>query len=97
LYYPLLDCAYELSSMGIRVDEAALLQQLELRDAEERKGLLFHRRLLNGELPLSIGGGIGQSRLCMFYLRKAHIGEIQSSLWPREMVEKCRSHNIILL
>ena len=87
VYYPLLDCAYELSSMGIRVDPPALLRQLELRGAQERKDLFFHRRLLNGELPLSIGGGIGQSRLCMFYLRKAHIGEIQSSLWPEEMVE----------
>jgi aspartate--ammonia ligase len=95
--YPLLDCAYELSSMGIRVDESALLRQLELRGAQERKNLLFHRRLLNGELPLSIGGGIGQSRLCMFYLRKAHIGEIQSSLWPEEMVRECQAHNITLL
>jgi aspartate--ammonia ligase len=95
--YPLLDCAYELSSMGIRVDPPALLRQLELRNTQERKGLLFHRRLLNGELPLSIGGGIGQSRLCMFYLRKAHIGEIQSSLWPEEMVNECRANNIILL
>jgi aspartate--ammonia ligase len=95
--YPLLDCAYELSSMGIRVDAPALLRQLELRGAQERKDLLFHRRLLNGELPLSIGGGIGQSRLCMFYLRKAHIGEIQSSLWPEEMVNECRDHNIMLL
>jgi aspartate--ammonia ligase len=97
VYYPLLDCAYELSSMGIRVDPPALLHQLELRGAQERKGLLFHRRLLNGELPLSIGGGIGQSRLCMLYLRKAHIGEIQSSLWPAEMVEECKAHNIMLL
>jgi aspartate--ammonia ligase len=97
VHYHLLDCVYELSSMGIRVDPPALLRQLELRGAQERKGLLFHKRLLNGELPLSIGGGIGQSRLCMFYLRKAHIGEIQSSLWPREMVEQCRRHNIILL
>ena len=95
--YPLLDCAYELSSMGIRVDPPALLHQLELRGAEARKDLMFHRRLLNGELPLSIGGGIGQSRLCMFYLRKAHIGEIQSSLWPAEMVKECRAHNITLL
>jgi len=95
--YPLLDCAFELSSMGIRVDPPALLRQLELRNVQERKGLLFHRRLLNGELPLSIGGGIGQSRLCMFYLRKAHIGEIQSSLWSAEMVEQCRAHNITLL
>jgi aspartate--ammonia ligase len=97
VYYPLLDCAYELSSMGIRVDEAALVHQLEIRGAQNRKDLLFHKRLLNGELPLSVGGGIGQSRLCMFYLRKAHIGEIQSSLWPREMVTQCREHNIFLL
>ena len=97
VYFPLLDCAYELSSMGIRVDPPALVRQLGLRGANERKGLLFHRRLLNGELPLSIGGGIGQSRLCMFYLRKAHIGEIQSSLWPEEMVKECRAHNITLL
>ena len=97
LYYPLLDCAYELSSMGIRVDPATLLRQLELRGEQRRKDLYFHRRLLNGELPLSIGGGIGQSRLCMFYLRKAHIGEIQSSLWPEVMVKQCRAHNIVLL
>lgn len=97
VHYPLLDCAYELSSMGIRVDPPALLHQLELRSALARKDLLFHRRLLNGELPLSIGGGIGQSRLCMFYLRKAHIGEIQSSLWPQEMVKECKAHNIRLL
>jgi aspartate--ammonia ligase len=97
VYYPLLDCAYELSSMGIRVDEAALLRQLEIRGALQRKELYFHKRLLNGELPLSIGGGIGQSRLCMFYLQKAHIGEIQSSLWPSEMVAQCREHHIVLL
>ncbi len=97
VYYSLFDCGYELSSMGIRVDPTALLRQLELRGAQERKDLFFHRRLLNGELPLSIGGGIGQSRLCMFYLRKAHIGEIQSSLWPQEMVEQCKAHNILLL
>jgi len=95
--YALCGCAYELSSMGIRVDPPALLRQLELRGMPERKNMLFHKRLLNGELPLSIGGGIGQSRLCMFYLRKAHIGEIQSSLWPVEMVRECREHNIILL
>jgi len=95
--YPLLDCAFELSSMGIRVDPPAMLRQLEIRCALQRKDLFFHQRLLNGELPLSIGGGIGQSRLCMFYLRKAHIGEIQSSLWPTEMVESCQVHNITLL
>jgi aspartate--ammonia ligase len=83
--------------MGIRVDPPALLRQLELRNAEQRKGLFFHQRLLNGELPQSIGGEIGQSRLCMFYLRKAHIGEIQSSLWSEEMVKECRAHNITLL
>lgn len=89
--------AYEISSMGIRVDREALLRQLELTDTQQRKELLFHRRLLNGELPLSIGGGIGQSRLCMYYLRKAHIGEIQVSLWPPEMVETCKASNIFLL
>ncbi len=97
VYYPLLDCAYELSSMGIRVDEAALLRQLEIRGDQERSSLLFHRRLLNGELPQCIGGGIGQSRLCMFYMRKAHIGEVQSSLWPEAMIQTCRAHNITLL
>ncbi|MDL2255385.1 aspartate--ammonia ligase [Parabacteroides sp. OttesenSCG-928-G06] len=75
----------ELSSMGIRVDKEALLHQLELTGAEDRKELYFHQRLLNNELPLSIGGGIGQSRLCMFYLRKGHIGEIQASIWPDSM------------
>ena len=97
VYYPVFDCGYELSSMGIRVDPPGLLRQLEIRGVQGRKDLLFHRRLLNGELPLSIGGGIGQSRLCMFYLRKAHIGEIQSSIWPVEMVKACKAHNIILL
>jgi aspartate--ammonia ligase len=97
VHYPLLDCVYELSSMGIRVDEAALLRQLELCGAQDRKTLYFHQRLLAGELPQSIGGGIGQSRLCMFYLRKAHIGEIQSSLWPDDMIETCQAHQIILL
>ncbi len=97
VYYPPFDCAFELSSMGIRVDAPALLRQLEIRDVEQRKDLYFHKRLLSGELPLSIGGGIGQSRLCMFYLRKAHIGEIQSSLWPPAMVKECQAHNITLL
>jgi len=89
--------AFELSSMGIRVDQAALLRQLEIAGVQERKELLFHRRLLGGELPLSIGGGIGQSRLCMYYLRKAHVGEIQVSLWPPEMVAACKDGNIFLL
>ena len=97
VYYPMLDCAYELSSMGIRVDADALLRQLELTGTTDRKDLLFHRRLLHGELPLSIGGGIGQSRLCMLYLRKAHIGEIQASIWPDDMIKTCRENNIFLL
>ncbi|MGA2503300.1 MAG: aspartate--ammonia ligase [Anaerolineales bacterium] len=92
-----LNCAYEISSMGIRVDREALLKQLEATSTMERKDLYFHRRLLNGELPLSVGGGIGQSRLCMYFLRKAHIGEVQVGIWPAEMVEVCRSSNIFLL
>jgi aspartate--ammonia ligase len=97
IYYPLLDCAYELSSMGIRVDPETLKRQLKIKGCPERKDLYFHNRLLNNELPLSIGGGIGQSRLCMFYLRKAHIGEIQSSIWPKEMIEKCYENGIMIL
>lgn len=97
VYYPILDCAYELSSMGIRVDADTLVRQLEIKGEIQRKNLLFHRRLLNGELPLSIGGGIGQSRLCMFYLHKVHIGEIQASIWPEDMIRKCHQNNIILL
>lgn len=97
LYYPILDTAYELSSMGIRVDAATLLKQLEIRGEMKRKDLLFHRRLLDGQFPLSIGGGIGQSRLCMFYLRKAHIGEIQAGIWPDDMIAVCRENNIFLL
>jgi aspartate--ammonia ligase len=89
--------AFELSSMGIRVDRDALLRQLDLTGTQERKGLLFHKRLLNDELPFSIGGGIGQSRLCMYYLRKAHIGEIQVGIWPSEMITTCKKHNISLL
>jgi len=83
--------------MGIRVDKAALLRQLALRGEEKRKGLMFHKRLLNDELPLSIGGGIGQSRLCMFFLRKAHIGETQASVWPESMMEACEKKGIVLM
>ena len=97
VHNPLLDGAFELSSMGIRVDRDALLRQLALRGVPERAELYFHRRLLAGELPESIGGGIGQSRLCMLYLQKAHIGEIQSSIWPEPMVAACRAHGIRLL
>jgi aspartate--ammonia ligase len=97
IWNSVLNCSYELSSMGIRVDRKALLEQLKIRGAMERKELLFHRRLMNNELPLSIGGGIGQSRLCMYFLRKAHIGEVQVGIWPTEMVEICRQNNIFLL
>lgn len=96
-WYPLLDCAFELSSMGIRVDKSALLEQLKIKGEEERVNLYFHQRLLRGELPLSIGGGIGQSRLCMLFLRKAHIGEVQSSIWPDEMIDICKKNNLFLL
>ncbi len=89
--------AMELSSMGIRVDREALLRQLEKSGKEERKKLYFHRRMLEGSLPLSIGGGIGQSRLCMLLLKKAHIGEIQSSIWPEEMRNECKKLNIPLI
>lgn len=93
----LLKCALELSSMGIRVDKATMLRQLEEEGQNERLGLYFHKRLMDDTLPLSIGGGIGQSRLCMFYLRKAHIGEIQASLWPEEMRTECKACNIHLI
>lgn len=92
-----IDRAVELSSMGIRVDKKALLHQLEISGKQERKGLYFHRRLLDGTLPLSIGGGIGQSRLCMVYLRKAHIGEIQASIWPDEMRRECAENGMPLI
>jgi len=97
VWNPVLGRSFELSSMGIRVDAAALRRQLKTRGCEERQKLLFHSRLLSGQLPLSIGGGIGQSRLCMFFLRKAHIGEIQVSLWPEETVRSCRKNGIFLL
>ncbi len=97
VFYPVLDIAIELSSMGIRVDEAALKRQLDLAGCPERAGLPFHSALLNNELPYTIGGGIGQSRMCMFFLRKAHIGEVQASYWPDEMVKKCRENGIALL
>lgn len=97
IWNPLLGLAFELSSMGIRVDRSALLKQLEITHTEERKNLYFHKRLLNDELPLCIGGGIGQSRLCMLLLQKAHIGEIQSSIWPEEMRQTCSRHGISLI
>ena len=97
VFNPMLNTGFELSSMGIRVDAAALERQLDIRGVPERRKLMFHSRLLGGGLPLSIGGGIGQSRLCMLYLRKAHVGEIQASVWPEDMVEQCRAGNITLL
>ncbi len=97
IWNPILQQSLEISSMGIRVDKEALLRQLAITGFSERKELLFHKKLLNGELPLSIGGGIGQSRLCMYLLRKAHIGEVQASLWPEEMVQQCAEHNIFMV
>lgn len=96
LWNPVLERAFEISSMGVRVDRAALLRQLEIAGCPERKELLFHRALLNDEIPLSIGGGIGQSRLCMFFLRCAHIGEVQVSIWPDEMVQQAANAGIFL-
>ena len=97
LWNPVLESAFEVSSMGIRVDEQALERQLALKGEEWKSGLMYHRMLLSGELPYTIGGGIGQSRLCMFLLRKAHIGEIQSSIWPEEMRVKCHAAGIDLV
>ena len=97
VYYPVLDIALELSSMGIRVDKDALLSQLKKAGCEERASLPYQQAVINGELPFTIGGGIGQSRICMFFLRKAHIGEVQSSLWPDEMVAECEKNGIQLL
>ena len=92
-----LKCAFEVSSMGIRVDEKSLKSQLESENATERERFEFHRGILEGKLPLTIGGGIGQSRLCMLLLEKAHIGEVQVSIWPEDMIEKCRENGIVLL
>ena len=97
VWHPLLKQAVELSSMGIRVDRAALEKQLEKTNAEERKKLFFHKKLLAGEWPYSIGGGIGQSRLCFYFFRKVHIGEVQVSIWPEEMKAACRENSIFLL
>ena len=97
VYYPVLDIALELSSMGIRVSPESLKAQLEQRGCTERSELQFHSKLLNGELAFTMGGGIGQSRLCMYLLRKAHIGETQVSAWPPEMIEECKEAGIPLL
>ena len=97
VYYPVLDIALELSSMGIRVNADALRAQLKECGCQSRAKLPFQKSILNGTLPQTIGGGIGQSRICMFFLRKAHIGEVQSSLWPDEMMQACEKSGIQLL
>ncbi len=97
VYYPVLDIALELSSMGIRVDKKALLEQLEKAGCPERAQLPFHKAVINGEVPYTIGGGIGQSRICMFFLRKAHIGEVQCSLWPDEVMDAAKEKGLQLL
>lgn len=97
VYYPVLDCALELSSMGIRVDKDSLLTQLEKAGCPERANLPFQKAILNEELPYTIGGGIGQSRICMFFLRKAHIGEVQCSLWPKDIMDQAKANGIQLL
>lgn len=96
-WHPELEQAFEVSSMGIRVDKTALLQQLDIRRENHKKDLLFHRMLLEGKLPLTMGGGIGQSRTCMFLLQKAHIGEVQAGVWPDEMFALCKQAGIALL
>lgn len=97
VYHPTLDCAFELSSMGVRVDEKSLREQLRISGCEERANLPFHKALLEGKLPYTIGGGIGQSRMCMLFLRKAHIGEVQSSYWTADVRSECAAHGIDLL
>jgi len=96
-YYPVLDIAFEVSSMGVRVDEDSLVEQLKKAGCEDRKNFKFHKDLINKELPYSIGGGIGESRICMFFLGKAHIGEVQASVWSDEMLLDCSNNNIELL
>ena len=97
LWNDVLKCAFEISSMGIRVDEKSLREQLEKADALDRERFPYHRGVLDGTLPLTIGGGLGQSRICMFLLQKAHIGEVQVSIWPDDMREECAKNNIVLL
>ncbi len=97
VYYPRLDIGLELSSMGIRVDEESMMKQLKEANALDRLKFDFHQNIINGKLPLSIGGGVGQSRLCMFLLQKAHIGEVQSSVWPQSEIDYCKEHGINLL
>ena len=96
-WYEPLQCALEISSMGIRVDEDSLVEQLKKENCEGRLNLPYHRAIINKELPYTIGGGIGQSRLCMLLLNRAHIGEVQASIWPQEMIDECENNNIHLL
>ncbi|WP_244834877.1 aspartate--ammonia ligase [Clostridium sp. BJN0001] len=96
-YNPLLKRAFEVSSMGIRVDEKALDEQLKISGCDDRRNLKFHKMLLEGKLPYTIGGGIGQSRICMYFLKKAHIGEVQSSVWDEKNIKACKEHEITLL
>lgn len=96
-WYEPLQCALELSSMGIRVDEDSMVEQLKKTGDEERLKLQYHKMILNKELPYTIGGGIGQSRLCMLLLGKAHVGEVQASIWPDEMLKKCEENGIHIL
>lgn len=97
LYNSVLERAFEISSMGIRVNQTSLLHQLEITNTMDRLNLPYHQDLMEGRYPLTIGGGIGQSRLCMFFLEKMHIGEVQSSIWPVDMIEQCKQQNIHLL
>jgi aspartate--ammonia ligase len=97
LWYPVLKRGFEISSMGVRVDKEAMLRQLKIRNALNRTEFAWHKRLIKGELPLSIGGGIGQSRLCMFLLQKLHVGEVHSSVWPKNMLERCLQAGVKLL
>ncbi|NLT47286.1 MAG: aspartate--ammonia ligase [Clostridiales bacterium] len=97
LWNEVLECAFEITSMGIRVDEESLVRQLKIAGETDRLKLEFHQQICNRELPYSIGGGIGQSRLCMYFLRKAHIGEVQSAIWPEDMIRTCAENKIYLL
>ncbi len=97
LWNSVLEDAFEISSMGIRVDAESMLRQLEIDGKMDRKDMKFHQGVINSDLPLTIGGGIGQSRLCMYFLKKAHIGEVQVSVWPEDMYDECAEHNIFLL
>ncbi|MBR3761147.1 MAG: aspartate--ammonia ligase [Lachnospiraceae bacterium] len=97
VYYPVLDMSLELSSMGIRVDEDRLAYQLEVSGCQDRAGLAYHKAILNKELPYTIGGGIGQSRICMFFMQRAHIGEVQSSIWPEDVLKKAKDNGVNIL